>query len=175
VSTYFRSDQWITDALGNALAGVDVYYCSQPASTGSIPPSPLVPLYLDSAGVTPINNPVITDGFGHSVAYLGIGTYTIVIASPNIVTRVLLDQVIVSPTVPPTDWNNDSVNAGTITGSVNSVNKVFVLSGTPTPTNSLLFAVNGVLQSGWTISGNTVTLNQAPHAGNTVNAVYQVT
>jgi hypothetical protein len=175
VSTFFRNDQWITDALGNALAGVSVYYSNQPpAQTGTLPPSNLASLYADSEGVTPLTQPLTSDGYGHVFAYLGQGIYSIVIASPQIVTRVLPDQVIVSPTSVPTNWNNDSSNAGTITGTVNGVNTVFTLSATPTPPASLIFSVNGVLQSGWTISGNVVTLALAPHTGNQLNAIYQV-
>jgi hypothetical protein len=175
MSTFFRSDQWITDAMGNALAGCSVWYCSQPANTSSIPPSPLAQLYSDPAGANPITQPVITDGFGHAFAYMGLGTYTIVTTGPQIVTRVLPDQVIVSPAAAPTNWSNDSSNAGTITGAINGTNTVFSLSNAPTPPQSLLFAINGVLQNGWTISGNTVTLNIAPHAGNTLNAIYSTT
>lgn len=80
--------------MGNAISGASVYVCSQPATTGSIPPSPLVQLYADSAGVTPITQPVMTDGYGHAFFYVTPGTYTIVYYSPQILEQVLPDQTI---------------------------------------------------------------------------------
>jgi hypothetical protein len=68
--------------------------CSQPATTGSIPPSPLVQIYADSAGVTPITQPLVADGYGHTFFYVAPGTYTIVYNSPQILTQVLADQTI---------------------------------------------------------------------------------
>ena len=78
-----RRDDWVTDALGQALAGAQVYYCApQPANTSTIPPSPLAPVYSDSGG-TPADNPQETDGFGHAVAYLSDSQlYTIVVVHP---------------------------------------------------------------------------------------------
>lgn len=99
MATFLRSDQWVTDALGNAISGASVYFCSQPASTGSIPPSPLIALYADPAGVTPITQPVLTDGYGHAFAYMAPGTYTVVYSSPNIQQVNLADQTIGSGNV----------------------------------------------------------------------------
>jgi hypothetical protein len=45
-NTYFRHDDWLQDAQGNPISGVGVYVASQPANTGSIPPSPLGQLSL---------------------------------------------------------------------------------------------------------------------------------
>lgn len=94
MATFLRRDDWVTDAMGNAISGASVYVCSQPATTGSIPPSPLVQLYADSAGVTPITQPVMTDGYGHAFFYVTPGTYTIVYYSPQILEQVLPDQTI---------------------------------------------------------------------------------
>jgi hypothetical protein len=174
MATYFRRDDWVTDGLGNAIAGASVYVCSEPATTTSIPPSPLVQLYSDPLGANPITQPVLTDGYGHAYYYLAPGTYTVVFYSPQIQTVILQDQLIVQPANTFTNvWVNDSSNAGSITGVINSTNTVFVLSATPTPANSLMFMVNGVVQYGWTISGRTVTLAVAPHTGNILNAIYQ--
>jgi len=170
MSSFLRRDDWVTDALGNAISGASVYVCSQPATTNTIPPSPEVQLYADSAGVTPITQPVITDGYGHAFYYVAPGTYTVVYYSPQIQQLNLLDQAIVSTGT--SNWSNDSSNAGTITGSVDGTNTVFVLSGTPLPAASLFFMVNGVFQQGFTLSGATVTLPVAPHASNVLNAIY---
>lgn len=94
MSTFFRRDDWVTDAMGNAISGASVYVCSQPASTGSIPPSPLVQLYADPLGADPITQPVLTDGYGHAAYYLASGTYTVVYFSPQIQEVVLPDQLI---------------------------------------------------------------------------------
>jgi hypothetical protein len=53
---YYRRDDWLQNAQGQALAGGRVYYCSQPANTGTVPPSPLVQVYADSIG-TPASRP----------------------------------------------------------------------------------------------------------------------
>lgn len=85
--------------MGNALSGAQVYVCSQPATTTTIPPSPLVQLYADSAGTTPITQPVLTDGYGHAFYYVSPGTYTVVYYSPQILETILPDQTIGSGNV----------------------------------------------------------------------------
>jgi hypothetical protein len=169
----FRRDDWVQDALGNALAGAQVYVCSQPATTSNIPPSPLVQLYADSAGATPITQPVLTDGYGHAFYYLASGTYTVVYYSQQIQTVILTDQNITSPVT--SGWNNDGSNLGTITPAPDGSTTVFTLSGTPTPPSSLLFAVNGLTQVVTRVSGNQVTLSVAPHASSLLYALYQTT
>jgi hypothetical protein len=99
MATYYRRDEWVQDALGNAISGAQVYVCSQPATTGSIPPSPLAQLYADSAGVTPLTQPVLTDGYGHAFYYVLPGTYTVVYYSQQIEEVVLADQNINSGSV----------------------------------------------------------------------------
>lgn len=94
MATFLRRDDWVTDAMGNALSGTQVYVCSQPATTTSIPPSPLVQLYSDPAGAFPITQPVLTDGYGHAAYYVAPGTYTVVYYSPQILEQVLPDQTI---------------------------------------------------------------------------------
>lgn len=174
MATFYRRDDWVQDAMGNALSGVDVYVCTQPANTGSIPPSPLEQLYADPAGATPITQPVITDGYGHAEYYAAQGTYTIVYWSPQIQEVVLVDQIIVSPfNDVTTTWNNDSSTASTIAGAINGTNTVFTLSASPLPPTALLFMVNGIVQTGWTLAGAVVTLAVAPHTGNALNAIYQ--
>ena len=77
-----RDDRWLTDTLGRALAGAQVFYCLQPATTSTVPPSPMATVYSDLAGDA-IAQPLITDGFGHSIAYLDASVlYTIVFVHP---------------------------------------------------------------------------------------------
>lgn len=175
MSTYYRYDSWTTDALGNAIAGANVAICSQPAVTSTQPPSPLVPLYADSNGITPITNPLTTDGYGHAFAYMASGTYTVVTYSPQIATVILEDQVVTSPTAAPTTWNSDSSTAGSITGAINGTNTAFTLSAAPSPTTSLIFTANGLVQTVVSVSGTSVNLAAAPHTGSTLAAVYQTT
>jgi hypothetical protein len=173
MSSFFRSDRQVTDALGNAIAGASVAFCSQPANTTTLPPSPLITLYSDSTGDTEITNPLTTNGLGSCFAYMPAGTYSVVIYGTGIATVVLSDQTITSPET--AGWNNDSSNAGSISGAINASNRVFTLSGTPTPAGSLLFVTNGLVSFGYTLSGAVVTLAVAPNSGSILNAIYQVT
>lgn len=79
-----RDDRVVADAQGRALAGAQVYWCAQPATTpASQPPSPLLTVYGDINGTIPVTQPVLTDGFGHADVYLQTGTlYTLVIYHP---------------------------------------------------------------------------------------------
>jgi hypothetical protein len=173
MSQFYRSDRVVQDALGNALAGISVAFCSQPAVTSTLPPSPLITLYADPNGITPITNPLTTNGLGSCFAYLASGIYTVVTYGPGVATVILPDQNIVASVT--TSWNNDSSNAGTITGAIDGSNVLFTLSAPPAPASSLTFAVNGLVQYGWLLSGSTVTLAVAPHAGAVLNGIYQRT
>ena len=75
-----RAETTVQDALGRALAGAQVYWCNQPASTATNPPSPLANLYTDGTAVTPLVQPVLTNGFGYAFAYLDDSVlYTLII------------------------------------------------------------------------------------------------
>lgn len=166
MATFFRRDDWVTDALGNAQSGVSVYVCSQPATTGSIPPSPLVQLYSDPAGANPITQPVITDGYGHAFYYTAPGTFTIVYFSPQISEVVLLDQII-SGVV-------SQVTSSPLSGVQNGTNRVFTIPSVPT--NFLTVYVNGIFQllgTNYTVSGATITFTVAPQSTDQLWAVYQ--
>lgn len=95
----FRRDGTVNTALGVGLSGVQVYVCTQPANTGSIPPSPLASIFSDPAGLVPLANPVLTDGLGNYFFYAAPGTYTIVVYDPlqRIVTQIFPDQAVVTP------------------------------------------------------------------------------
>ena len=174
MSSLYRRDDWCTDALGNALAGVSLWVCTQPADTESSPPSPLAQIFSDPAGADPITQPILSDGLGHTFFYVAQGTYTLVFDSAQVQENILTDQVIVSPYNGDSfTYNNDSSTAGSITGAIDGSNTVFTLSASPAPPNSLLFAVNGLVQTGWTLSGSTVTLAVAPRSGYILNAIYQ--
>lgn len=160
-------------AQGQAVSGGNAWVCSQPANVSSLPPSPLATIYSDAAGANPITQPLQTDGFGQASCYVAEGVYTFVYWSPVTGQLTYVDQVVVGPfnnTTP--SYNNDSSANGTITGAINGTNTVFTLSAQPAPTESLIFSVNGVIQYGWTISGQVVTLATAPHTGNVLNATY---
>ena len=153
-----RDDRWLTDALGRALAGAQVFYCLQPATTSTVPPSPLATVYDDLAGDA-IAQPLITDGFGHSIAYLDASALcTIVFVhplfGPNPV--VLTDQAISgggsggggglpAPVVP----------SGTPDGTLRS----FVLPSAPShPANGQLFNSGSYVRYGvdYNISGSNI-------------------
>lgn len=162
-----RDDRYVTDAQGNALSGAQVYYCTQPASTSPLPPSPLATLYDDLAG-DPLANPVITDGFGHSVAYLDDSQlYTIVIVHPlfGVNPVVLIDQAI------PATGGGGALTpfAGVPIGTVNGTNRVFTLSNggvaLTSPPVYWTATFNGTTQVPGltvTISGVNITYSQPP-------------
>lgn len=162
-----RDDRWLTDAQGRALSGAQVYYCTQPANTSAVPPSPLATVYSNITG-TVETQPLFTDGFGHSFAYLDDSQlYTLVFVhplfGPNPV--VLTDQ-----TIPGTGGGGALTPfAGTPIGTVDGTNTVFTLSnaGVALTTNPVALTVlfNGtqlVPGLGYTISGVTITYAQAP-------------
>lgn len=97
----FRHDLSVNSAQGPALDGVDIYVCTQPAVTTTIPPSPLATIYSDQPGLVPIPQstaPLQTDGLGNAFFYALTGTYTIVVYDPlaRIPTTVFPDQQVVS-------------------------------------------------------------------------------
>jgi hypothetical protein len=94
-----RFDGTVINAVGEALPACQVYVCTQPASTGSIPPSPLASIFSDPAGAVPLANPVLVDGNGNFFFYAPVGVYTLVYFDPynRIQTLVFPDQQIVTP------------------------------------------------------------------------------
>lgn len=163
-----RDDRYVTDAQGRALAGAEVYWCTQPASTANNPPSPLATVYADAAGSIPLTQPVLTDGFGHAYAYMNEAVlHTVVIWHPlfgyNPV--VLPDQSIGGGT----GGAGLTPFSGTPSGTINGTNRVFTLTngGTPIPnatpaqvTAWLNFPL--ALGIGFTVSGNVITYASAP-------------
>lgn len=101
--SYFRYDTWVKTAQGPAVAGAQIYVCGQPANVATAPPSPLSLIYADNAGLVPIIQPILTDGFGHADFYVLAGTYTVVVAYGAVIQQVYIDQSIAeSGTIPIT-------------------------------------------------------------------------
>ena len=132
-----RADQWVADGLGRALAGAEVYWCTQPASTSANPPSPLATIYTDITGDTTENQPVLADGFGHAWAYLDDTVlYTVVIWHPLFgpYPIVIPDQAYGTgggggSTVTPF--------AGIPTGTIDGTNTVFTVVNGSTPLTAI--------------------------------------
>jgi hypothetical protein len=173
-----RDDRFVTDALGRALAGAQVYWCQpQPASTVNNPPSPLASIFTDSTGDTPLTQPVLTDGFGHADAYLdGTQPFTIVIWHPLFGSNplVLPDQFVAQVGGSQTALTPFS---GTLQGALNGSNTVFTLTngGTPIPniTPSPVWVWDNIVLIqgvGYTVSGNQVTFASPPQVGDTLFA-----
>lgn len=131
-----RDDRWVADALGRALAGAQVWWCTQPATTKPLPPTPLATIYTDISGDTPETQPVLTDGFGHAWAYMDDDVlYTVVIQHPLFGQNpiVLPDQALsgLGETTGLTPF------AGTPTGTIDGTNRVFIVVNGSTPLTAI--------------------------------------
>jgi len=172
-----RRDDWLQDAQGRALAGAQVYYCTQPANTTIIPPSPLASVFSNLTG-TPTTNPQITDGFGHAIAYLDDTVlYTIEyvhpLFGPNPV--VLIDQSFGGG-----GGGSVTVFSGTPSGTINGTNRVFTVLNGSTPLTALPTQITAwlnfplILGTGFTlavVSGQLqITYAVAPQTGDTLYA-----
>jgi hypothetical protein len=118
---FARFDGTIENAVGYAIAGCQVFVCTQPAITGSIPPSPLASLFSDPLGATPLANPVTSDGDGNFFFYIAPGVYTFVYFDPfnRIPTQVFADQA------------TAAAGGGTVTGVGLTMPAEFTVSGSP--------------------------------------------
>lgn len=100
MSSYFRGDQFVKTALGPAVPGALVFVCTQPAvvppalSSITPNPTPLATLFADPGGLTPLAQPIVTDGFGHAFYYAAAGLYTVVVYWSSILQLTLPDQLI---------------------------------------------------------------------------------
>lgn len=80
---FFRRDDFVKSTLGPAVAGAQLFVCTQPANvpTGlsavTPNPTPLATIYSDVNGLVPITQPIISDGFGHTNFYVAPGTYDV--------------------------------------------------------------------------------------------------
>jgi hypothetical protein len=125
---FARFDGTIENAVGYAIAGAQVFVCTQPASTGSIPPSPLATLYADPLGATPLANPVTSDGDGNFFFYVAPGVYTFVYFDPfnRIPTQVFADQA------------TAAAGGGTVTGVGLTMPAGFTVSGSPVNSSGVI-------------------------------------
>ncbi len=175
--TILRRDDWLTTPQGQALAGAEVYYLTQPATTTSYPPSPVAAVYSNSSGTTAAN-PQITDGNGHAAAYLAEGQlYTVAFYHPLLGDGLLVleDQALSggasSGSVTP--FSLTSADGGII-GTINGANCTFTLSITPTLltlVRNVGTLVPGVGYSTATVNGVfTITFAAAPQVGDTLYA-----
>lgn len=122
VPTYFRSDGWVKSVTGAAVPGAQIYVATQPANTAFLPPSPLANIFSDPNGLVPINQPILTDGFGHYDFYVLPGTYTVVVGLNGQTSQVYPDQTI------------GLANAGSGVGTVTSValtSNTLTITGSP--------------------------------------------
>ena len=174
-----RDDRWCADAQGRALAGAQVYWCTQPASTATNPPSPLATAYIDLAE-DPLTQPALTDGFGHAFAYLDDSVlYTVVIWHPLFGENpvVLPDQSLAggggggSSLIP---------FAGTPSGTINGTNTVFTFAVPANPTQLTVWLnfplINGLGYT-WSWTGGTLTITyavapQPASGGNPADSLY---
>lgn len=123
---FARFDGTIENAVGYAIAGVQVYVCTQPVTTSivapvTIPPAPLASLFADPLGATPLSNPVASDGDGNFFFYIAPGVYTFVYFDPfnRIPTQVFPDQA------------TAAAGGGTVTGVGLTMPAEFTVSGSP--------------------------------------------
>ena len=136
VSNYYRSDGWVKNTLGASIPGAQVYVLNQPANvqapitpprTTPVPfvPNPQALIYSDQ-GLTPIAQPILTDGFGHYDFYVLPGVYTVAIYFGGKLQNFYIDQSI---------GNVGSTGGGSV---------VFETNGTPNFNQNLLNLTQGV-------------------------------
>lgn len=75
---------------GRAVRAASVRITTYPADT-------LATIYADSGGVTPLANPLTTDGSGYYEFYIADGHYTIRVDGPGLAEKVIQDVVIYDP------------------------------------------------------------------------------
>jgi hypothetical protein len=130
----FRFDGIVINAIGQALPGVLVYVCTQPATTTAIPPSPLASLFTDSTGATPLANPITVDGNGNFFFYAASAFYTLVYHDPSgrIPDQIYPDQAVLSN------------GSGTVTSVALSMPTEFSVAGSPVTSTGTLAVTKAV-------------------------------
>lgn len=168
-----RRDDYLSTAMGQAIAGANVYYYLQPG-IGQAPASTIASTFSDGACSVPSSQPPIptgvntqTNGFGQATAYMAPGVYTIVFQSPYIQTKNLPDQAVGSGgsgTVTSVTCSNlDPLFTCSVASSFSTPNVNFVqeqvagntVFGNPTGTNALpSFSKLVTGQAGANVQGN---------------------
>jgi hypothetical protein len=97
MATFFRSDGWVKNVMGQAIAGASIFVCTQPVDASFLPPIPLATVFSDPAGLSPVTQPIITDGFGHYFYYALSGFYTEVVVNQGKVQQIYPDQTVGLP------------------------------------------------------------------------------
>lgn len=129
MATYGRyQTSQIQNALGQALAGVSVYFLTQPADVTSL--TLLATVYADPDGVTELTQPLLTDGLGQYAAYLAPGVYTVVYVIPTSGTFSYPDQNIAVGGGSPSTVTFDEIGTGTNTTATMGVGSGGVLAAT---------------------------------------------
>lgn len=169
-----RYDVTVQNALGQALSGATVYFCTQPANTTVFPPTPLATIYSDTAG-DPQTQPLITDGYGHADAYLTVGVlYTMVVNHPLFASPLVYTDQQAGGSGSSVTPIQASTAAGTITGTIPGA--TFTLPSTPIG-GALILAQNGITLTpnlGYVITGAVITLNTPLTTGDGLNANYLI-
>jgi hypothetical protein len=136
-------------ALGQAVAGAEVFFLTQPASPSTL--TPLASVFTDSTGDTAVVQPLITDGFGEFAAYLAPGVYTVVYVSPFIGMLVYPDQNIAVGGGTPGTVTFDEIGSGNNTTAIMGVASGSVLG--PSGTGIIQATQIGTQGNGVVVSG----------------------
>jgi|SRR5262252_5340771 len=133
-----RYQDLVIDAVGDALDGVEIFVCTQPATTTTIPPAPLATLYTDTSQLTIGTNPVLSDGNGNFHFYAAPGIYTLVIYD----TLQRIPQI----TIPDILIVGAGAGSGTVTSVGLTAPPEFTVSGSPV-TGSGTLAINKAVEN----------------------------
>ncbi len=139
-------------ALGQAVAGAQVYFLQQPANVGALTPQATV--YSSPTGGV-VTQPVLTNGFGECTAYLSPGVYTVVYVSPLVGTISYPDQNIAVGGGTPSTPSFSAITSGTNTAAAMNVGAGASLQ--PTGGSIGATAIDGVAVSGTPGTGQVIT------------------
>src|SRR5690348_12977607 len=98
----FSSQDFVTDAQGNAIPAAQVYYLlnQSGSTTSTVDLTQTITLWSDPSAAIPVDNPVVTDGFGRANTgyvnispYMSQGNYTIAFVVGGVVQQVFNDVV----------------------------------------------------------------------------------
>jgi len=140
----------VQNAVGQALAGVSVYFLEQPADVDAL--TPLATVFLNSTGAGgAITQPLITDGLGQFAAYLTPGVYTVVYVIPTAGIFSYPDQNIALGGGTPGSVTFDEIGTGTNTTATMGVGTGAVLA--PTGTGIIQATQIGTPSAGVVVTG----------------------